>query len=97
MCSARNGVSPPETHHLKAPTMRNTHPTAHLVPVQAPAAPLAPSLTIPGTKVAPVPTARLYGRDEPVRILAQHPAGTIDVERLSDGRCFRVSGLGLAA
>lgn len=27
------------------------------------------------------------------RVLAIHAAGTIDVERLADGECFRVSGL----
>lgn len=26
-------------------------------------------------------------------VLAVHSAGTIDVERLSDGKCFRISGL----
>jgi len=35
----------------------------------------------------------LFGRPERVRILAVRRAGTVDVERLSDGRCFRVSGL----
>ena len=42
-------------------------------------------------------TITLYGRPTEVRILARHPGGTIDVERLSDGACFRVSGLSLAA
>lgn len=27
------------------------------------------------------------------RVLAVHPAGTIDVQMVSDGKCFRVSGL----
>jgi hypothetical protein len=35
----------------------------------------------------------LFGRPERVRILAVRRAGTVDVERLSDGKCFRVSGL----
>ena len=26
-------------------------------------------------------------------VLAVHPAGTLDVQRISDGKCFRVSGL----
>lgn len=39
--------------------------------------------------------AIIYGKRTAVRILAVHPHGTIDVERLSDGRCFRVSGLGV--
>jgi hypothetical protein len=38
-------------------------------------------------------TMHLFGRPERVRILAIRRAGTVDVERLSDGRCFRVSGL----
>lgn len=37
----------------------------------------------------------LFGRPERVRILAVRRAGTVDVERLSDGKCFRVSGLAL--
>ena len=32
---------------------------------------------------------------EPCRVIAVHVFGTIDVERLSDGQCFRVSGLSL--
>ena len=39
----------------------------------------------------------LYGKLMRCRVLAVHPLGTIDVERLSDGRCFRVSGLRLDA
>lgn len=35
----------------------------------------------------------IYGHRERCRILRRHPFGTYDVERLSDGRCFRVSGL----
>lgn len=37
----------------------------------------------------------LYGRVTKVRVLAVRPHGTLDVERLSDGQCFRVSGLEL--
>jgi hypothetical protein len=39
----------------------------------------------------------IYGRLERCRILCRHAAGTVDVERLSDSRCFRVSGLTIAA
>lgn len=41
------------------------------------------------------PVAQIYGRTEPIKVLKRHPAGTIDVERLSDGQCFRLSGLNL--
>lgn len=44
-----------------------------------------------------IATSDSYGHRERCRILARHGAGTIDVERLSDGRCFRVSGLPLDA
>ena len=44
-------------------------------------------------KVNQTLTMHLFGRTERVRVLAVHRAGTIDVERLSDGKCFRVSGL----
>jgi hypothetical protein len=38
----------------------------------------------------------LYGHLVRARVLAVYAStGTIDVERLSDGRCFRVSGLRL--
>ena len=35
----------------------------------------------------------LFGRPERVHILARHGRYTVDVERLRDGKCFRVSGL----
>jgi len=35
----------------------------------------------------------LFGRPTRCRVLALHGRYTIDVERLSDGQCFRVSGL----
>jgi hypothetical protein len=44
-------------------------------------------------KVNQTLTLHLFGRPERVRVLAVHRAGTVDVERLSDGKCFRVSGL----
>ena len=44
-------------------------------------------------KVNQTLTMHLFGRPERVRILAVRRAGTVDVERLSDGRCVRVSGL----
>lgn len=41
---------------------------------------------------------RRLGHDKPTadargRVLAVHGRYTVDVERLADGRCFRVSGL----
>jgi len=38
----------------------------------------------------------IYGREEHCIILARHAHGTVDVERKSDGRTFRVSGLAKA-
>jgi len=39
---------------------------------------------------------KIYGESvERCRILEHHGMGTIDVERLEDGKCFRVSGLPL--
>lgn len=38
----------------------------------------------------------LNGRPERCRILAKHGRYTVDVERLRDGKCFRVSGLSYA-
>lgn len=35
----------------------------------------------------------IYGRLETVKVLTVHSFHTVDVER-SDGRCFRISGLG---
>jgi hypothetical protein len=35
----------------------------------------------------------IYGHMESARILKVHGMGTVDVERLSDGKCFRVTGL----
>lgn len=46
---------------------------------------------------AVIKTITLYGRATQVRILKIHPFGTVDVPRLSDGACFRVSGLSLEA
>lgn len=34
----------------------------------------------------------LFGRTERCKVLAKHGKYTIDVERLRDGKCFRVSG-----
>jgi hypothetical protein len=39
----------------------------------------------------------IYGHREFCRVLKRHGVGTIDVQRVSDGRCFRVSGLPLDA
>jgi len=35
----------------------------------------------------------IFGRPERCRVLARHGRYTIDVERMRDGKCFRVSGL----
>lgn len=35
----------------------------------------------------------IYGHVVECLILKRHAFGTVDVQRLSDGRCFRVSGL----
>jgi hypothetical protein len=37
----------------------------------------------------------LFGRPERCRILARHGRYTLDVERMRDGKCFRVSGMSL--
>lgn len=48
-------------------------------------------------RVGDVLVMQIYGKDEKCEVLVVHPHGTVDVERLSDGKCFRVSGLGVAA
>ena len=35
----------------------------------------------------------IYGKVERCKVLALHGRYTVDVERLSDGRCFRVSNI----
>jgi hypothetical protein len=35
----------------------------------------------------------LFGRPTCCRVLTLRGPGTVDVQRLSDGKCFRVSGL----
>ena len=35
----------------------------------------------------------IYGHETEYRLLRDHGTGTIDVERISDGKCFRISGL----
>ena len=37
--------------------------------------------------------ADIYGHPSRCRVLAVHAAGTIDVEVLKSGRCYRISGL----
>lgn len=37
----------------------------------------------------------IYGHMVQARVLVVHGMGTVDVERLSDGKCFRVSGLSI--
>ena len=38
-------------------------------------------------------TTSIYGRDCECRVLHDHGHGTLDVQRISDGECFRVTGL----
>lgn len=38
---------------------------------------------------------QIYGKMEKCKLLAKHGKYVLDVERLSDGKCFRVSGLSL--
>jgi hypothetical protein len=45
-------------------------------------------------KIGDIITATIYGHAERCKVLAIHPAGTIDVQR-GDGPCFRMSGLAL--
>lgn len=42
-------------------------------------------------KAGDVKTMHIFGKIQPVTILAVHPAGTVDVE-LTSGHCYRVSG-----
>ena len=42
-------------------------------------------------KINQIYNLSIYGKVQPVKILAVHPMGTIDVETLS-GKCFRLSG-----
>jgi hypothetical protein len=44
----------------------------------------------------PIVKMDIYGHEVDCRILAKHGMGTIDVERVSDGKCFRISGLSMA-
>lgn len=46
-------------------------------------------------KIREIVILELFGRPTRVRVLALHGRYTVDVERLSDGKCFRVSGLDL--
>lgn len=46
-------------------------------------------------KAGDIITMAIYGHATKVRILKVREFGTLDVERLSDGKCFRVSGLAL--
>lgn len=39
----------------------------------------------------------IYGHETECRLLRDHGTGTIDVERISDGKCFRVSGLAVTS
>ena len=42
-------------------------------------------------QVGQVKTMHIFGKIQAVKILAVHPAGTLDIETES-GKCFRVSG-----
>ena len=42
-------------------------------------------------KINQIYNLSIYGKIQPVKILAVHPFGTIDVETLS-GKCLRLSG-----
>jgi len=42
-------------------------------------------------KINQIYNLSIYGKIQPVKILAVHPFSTIDVETLS-GKCFRLSG-----
>jgi hypothetical protein len=48
-------------------------------------------------QVGQIYTICIHGHLEECRLLAIRPFGTIDVMRLSDKQCFRVSGLWPAA
>lgn len=41
----------------------------------------------------PIIFVHLYGTLTKCKLLAKHGKYTIDVQRISDGKCFRVSGL----
>lgn len=43
--------------------------------------------------VGMIVTMPLYGRETKCKIIAIHLMGTVDVERLSDEKCFRLTGL----
>lgn len=38
-------------------------------------------------------TMPIFGRAERVRVLRVYPAGTIDVEVIATGNCYRLTGL----
>lgn len=50
---------------------------------------------VPTMSVGDTVHATIYGHRVPVLILKVLPFGTYDVQRLDDGRCFRVSGMAL--
>ena len=41
--------------------------------------------------------AQMYGHMERVRVIARYDYGAYDVERVADGRCFRISGFECAS
>ena len=38
-------------------------------------------------------TTRIYSTSKEVRVIAVHPFGTMDVETLDTGDCYRITGL----
>ncbi|HZN48397.1 MAG TPA: hypothetical protein VFB71_12290 [Ramlibacter sp.] len=52
-------------------------------------------MSLPGTDKRPAVGAMLNCGERlgPCRVLKVHPAGTLDVERLTDGTCYRLTGL----
>ena len=46
-------------------------------------------------QVGNIITIQMHGRSVKARVLAIHAFGTIDLQRLSDGACFRVTGLSI--
>lgn len=44
-------------------------------------------------EIAVATVLSIYGKPTRCQVLRVRPHGTLDVQRLSDGKCFRVSGL----
>ncbi len=50
-------------------------------------------MVIPVVSIDEIVTVSVYGKIERARVLKVHPANTVDVEVLSTGKCYRISGL----